>query len=172
MVIDIGSTLVSALCCCATLLLFSVSEVKRQAVIALKVMKTLSKTLFESVKGDSEAKKKIEKTRRRILRVALSIREASWRQTQTEELTGRLIKLIRSINMSVRLRAQLLHVCPPQRSWFQRSLHDARLDEFSVRVQSTWMMDKPWMHLTLSRFSLDFNFNRIHVPIHVYCKIV
>lgn len=57
-VIDIDSTLVFALCCCATLLLFSVSEVKRQAVIALKVMKTLSKTLFESVKGDSEAKKK------------------------------------------------------------------------------------------------------------------
>jgi len=71
------------------------------------------------IKGNSETK--FEKTCGRILRAALSIREAPWRQTQTEELTGRLIKLICSINTFVGLRASLLHVCPPQRSWFERS---------------------------------------------------
>jgi len=116
---DIGSISLSALHCCATLLLFSVPEIERQAVIALKVMKTLPTTLFASVKGNSETK--FEKTCGRILRAALSIREAPWRQTQTEELTERLIKLICSINTFVGLRASLLHVCPPQRSWFERS---------------------------------------------------
>lgn len=147
-IFDIGNTLVSALHCCATLLLSSVPEVERQAAIALKVMKTLTKTLFESVKGNSEAK--LRKRGRILSRGSIDPR----RQTQTKELTGRLIKLIRSINTSMRLRAPLLHICPLQRSWFERSCTTPRsLDEFSVRVQSMWMMDKPWMHLILSRFS-------------------
>jgi len=53
---DIGSILLSVLHCCATLLLSNVSEIERQAMITLKVMKTLLKTLFVSVKGNSEAK--------------------------------------------------------------------------------------------------------------------
>lgn len=71
--------------------------------------------------GKRELWGEVEKTRGRILRAALSIREALWQQTQIEELIGRLIKLICSINTSVKSRASLLHVCPPQRSSYERS---------------------------------------------------